>query len=133
MIARANALLAAGVSPEDIALIAPYSAQVAYLKKEAITQGLSPLVEIDTVDSFQGREKEVILISLTRSNDNGNLGFLLDLRRINVALTRAKRHLFVIGDSATFCSSPFYQRFLDYVQALGGYRSAWEWPAANDS
>ena len=86
-------------------------------------------LEINTVDGFQGREKEAILISLTRSNDDGSLGFLLDLRRINVALTRAKRHLFIVGDSATFCYHPFYQNLLEYVQNLNTYHSSWEFEA----
>lgn len=127
LVERAKTLLEAGLSPKELALIAPYSAQVALLKKEAALKGLPSELEIDTVDSFQGREKEAVLISLTRSNDDGSLGFLLDLRRINVALTRAKRHLFVVGDSATFSTEAFYERFLEYVHSIDGYRSAWEW------
>lgn len=83
---------------------------------------------MDTVDAFQGREKDAILVSLTRSNSEGQLGFLNDLRRMNVALTRARRHLFVVGDSATLSSHPFYARFIEGTQTDGGYRSAWEWP-----
>jgi ATP-dependent RNA/DNA helicase IGHMBP2 len=126
LLLHAKRLLDAGLNPNDLALIAPYSAQVALLQKEAIERGIPAEVEIDTVDSFQGREKEAILISLVRSNDDGALGFLLDLRRINVALTRAKRHLYVVGDSATFCSHDFYQHFLEYVQNINSYRSAWD-------
>jgi ATP-dependent RNA/DNA helicase IGHMBP2 len=69
-----------------------------------------------------------VLVSLTRSNASGTLGFLADLRRINVALTRAKRHLFLVGDSATLGSHPYYARLIEYAQSVGGYRSAWEWP-----
>ncbi|RYZ32112.1 MAG: AAA family ATPase, partial [Myxococcaceae bacterium] len=83
---------------------------------------------VDTVDAFQGREKDAVLVSLTRSNSEGQLGFLNDLRRMNVALTRARRHLFVVGDSATLSSHAFYARFIEGTQTDGGYRSAWEWP-----
>jgi ATP-dependent RNA/DNA helicase IGHMBP2 len=125
VIARLNELLAAGLAAAEIAVIAPYSAQVSLLR--SLSQGVDG-VEVDTVDAFQGREKEAVLVSLTRANPDGELGFLTDLRRINVALTRAKRHLFLVGDSATLSRHPFYQRLLDRVQAQGGYRSAWEWP-----
>ena len=80
------------------------------------------------MDAFQGREKDAVLISLTRSNAEGSLGFLEDLRRINVAITRARRHLFIVGDSATLARHPFYAGFIESVRAQGGYRSAWEWP-----
>jgi superfamily I DNA and/or RNA helicase len=85
-------------------------------------------VEVDTVDAFQGREKDAVLVTLTRSNPEGKLGFLTDLRRMNVAITRARRHLFVVGDSATLGGHPFYARFIEAAQADGGYRSGWEWP-----
>jgi superfamily I DNA and/or RNA helicase len=88
-------------------------------------------VEVDTVDAFQGREKDAVLVSLTRSNAEGEVGFLSDLRRMNVAITRARRHLFVVGDSATLAGHPFYARFIEEAQAQKGYRSAWEWPASN--
>jgi superfamily I DNA and/or RNA helicase len=123
ILGRAEALIGAGLAAADIGIIAPYSAQ-AFLLRERLS---ATEVEIDTVDAFQGREKEAILLSLTRSNRDGALGFLLDLRRMNVALTRARRHLFVVGDSATLGNHPFYQRFIGEVQAAGGYRSAWEW------
>ena len=83
-------------------------------------------MEVDTVDGFQGREKEAIVISLVRSNDEGEVGFLAETRRMNVALTRARRKLIVLGDSATLASHPFYARFLDHVQATGAYRSVWD-------
>jgi len=122
--AHAKALLAGGAGPGDLAVITPYAAQAAYLRD----QGLPEEVEIDTVDAFQGREAEAVLVSLTRSNPRGEIGFLSDLRRINVALTRARRHLFVVGDSATLASHAFYAGFIEHVQRQGGYRSAWEWP-----
>ena len=83
-------------------------------------------LEIDTVDGFQGREKEAVLISLVRSNDKGEIGFLADTRRMNVALTRAKRKLIVVGDSATLAGKEFYDSMLSYFDAAGGYRSVWE-------
>lgn len=125
--ARVQELLGAGLASEDISIIAPYRAQVALLHELLAGAGIEG-VEVDTVDAFQGRENEVILLSLTRSNPEGTLGFLNDLRRMNVALTRARRHLFVVGDSATLASHPFYQRFIERTQAEEGYRSAWEWP-----
>ena len=123
LIARVQALLAAGLPADALAVIAPYRAQVARLR-----EGLPAEVEVDTVDAFQGREKDAVLVSMTRSNAEGSLGFLKDLRRMNVALTRAKRHLFVVGDSATLAAHPFYARLIERVQADGGYRSAWSWP-----
>ncbi|WP_257448640.1 AAA domain-containing protein [Archangium lipolyticum] len=131
VIARVKELLAAGLAPRELAVITPYRAQ-AHALRERVEQ-LSPDVEVDTVDAFQGREKDAILVSLTRSNSEGQLGFLTDLRRINVALTRARRHLFVVGDSATLSGNPFYSRFIESTQEGGGYRSAWEWPDPADA
>lgn len=115
-------LLEAGVSPSEIAVITPYAAQ-ARLLRDVLKQ---PGLEIDSVDGFQGREKEVVLISLVRSNADGEIGFLADVRRMNVALTRARRKLIVIGDSATLANHPFYGRFLEYVERAGVYRTVWE-------
>ncbi|MBI4971014.1 MAG: AAA family ATPase [Candidatus Omnitrophica bacterium] len=115
-------LLEAGVRPEDIAVISPYSAQVRLLADQVN----NPNIEVDSVDSFQGREKEVVIVSLVRSNLEGELGFLNDTRRMNVAMTRARRKLFVIGDSATLASIPFYADFLKYAETIGAYRSSWE-------
>jgi superfamily I DNA and/or RNA helicase len=126
IVARVKALLAAGLSPRELAVITPYSAQAFQLRERV--EALSADVEVDTVDAFQGREKDAILVTLTRSNSEGQLGFLTHLRRMNVALTRARRHLFVVGDSATLSGNAFYARFIEYTQADGGYRSAWEWP-----
>ena len=112
----------AGVKTTHGAIITPYSAQ-AKLIKAAAPKGL----EVGTVDGFQGREKEVVLVSLVRSNDRGEVGFLDDTRRMNVAMTRARRLLIVIGDSATIARHPFYAAFLDYVEKRGVHRSAWEW------
>jgi len=126
VVARARALLAEGLGPPQIAVITPYRAQAARMGPL-----LEPLgIEVDTVDAFQGREAEAVLVSCVRSNAEGRLGFLTDLRRMNVALTRAKVHAFVVGDSATLGGHPFYAGLIERAQALGGYRSAWEWAEA---
>lgn len=117
-------LLGSGIKPEQIAIISPYSAQVRWISSKI--QGIP--VEVDSVDGFQGREKEAVLLSLVRSNVEGEMGFLTDVRRMNVAMTRAKRKLIVIGDSATLGSIPFYRDFIQYAEAIGGYKSAWENP-----
>ena len=83
-------------------------------------------LEIDTVDGFQGREKEAVVISLVRANAKGEIGFLGDTRRMNVALTRARRKLIVIGDSATIGGHPFYAELLTYFEEQGAYRTVWE-------
>jgi predicted DNA helicase len=124
VLARARALLASGIAPQDLGVITPYRAQAELIREQLKNDD----VEVDTVDAFQGREKTAVLVSLVRSNPHGRLGFLEDLRRINVALTRAKRHLFVVGDSATLANHPFYARLIEHAQATGAYRSAWEWP-----
>jgi superfamily I DNA and/or RNA helicase len=116
------ALLEAGVAPTDIAVIAPYAAQVRLLRERLGVAGL----EVDSVDGFQGREKEAVVLSLVRSNREGEVGFLADVRRMNVALTRARRKLLVIGDSATLAAHPFYQRLVEYFEQIGAYRSVWE-------
>src|SRR4029077_6368205 len=101
---KVRALLAAGVAAEAVAVIAPYAAQVRLLREKLAIPGL----EIDSVDGFQGREKEAVVISLVRSNAEGDVGFLADGRRINVPLPRPRRKLMVIGDSATLSCHPFY-------------------------
>ncbi len=121
-----DSLLAAGVSAADIAIIAPYAAQVRYLRDRLNHQ---PELEVDTVDGFQGREKEAVLVSLVRANREGELGFLADTRRINVALTRARRKLVVVGDSATLGYHPFYQQLLQHFEHIAAYHSVWEMTA----
>jgi superfamily I DNA and/or RNA helicase len=112
----------AGVAAKDIAVISPYAAQVRLLRELLDV----PNLEIDSVDGFQGREKEAVVISLVRSNAQGQIGFLGDVRRMNVAMTRARRKLLVIGDSATLANHPFYQRMIEYFETLGAYRTVWE-------
>jgi ATP-dependent RNA/DNA helicase IGHMBP2 len=85
-------------------------------------------LEIDSVDGFQGREKEAVVISLVRSNSEGEIGFLADVRRMNVALTRARRKLLVIGDSATLGGHPFYARLISHFEAAHAYHTVWENP-----
>ncbi|WP_090142104.1 C-terminal helicase domain-containing protein [Limnohabitans sp. DM1] len=81
---------------------------------------------IGTVDSFQGQERDIIAITLTRSNPQGEIGFLSDIRRINVGMVRARRKRLLVGDSSTLCSHPFFGEFLAYVKGVGGYRPAHE-------
>ena len=110
-----NKLKELGIPSEDIGVITPYKDHEEYLKK------LVPDVEVKTVDGFQGREKEVIIISLVRSNPDEEIGFLDDLRRLNVALTRAKRKLIVIGDANTLSSNETYRKFLQFVREKNGF------------
>jgi len=83
-------------------------------------------ITVNTIDSFQGQERDAIFISLTRSNTDNTIGFLSELRRMNVAMTRARKKLVVVGDSATLSQSDFYADFIAYAQSHDGYQSAWE-------
>ncbi|MEO2048201.1 MAG: AAA domain-containing protein [Pirellulales bacterium] len=121
-LSQVKLLLDAGLPASQIGVIAPYAAQVRWLREQAKHRDM----EIDTVDGFQGREKEAMVISLVRSNREGEIGFLADTRRMNVALTRARRKLIVIGDSALLGAHPFYLALIDYFTAQGAYRSVWE-------
>jgi superfamily I DNA and/or RNA helicase len=105
---------------KSISFISPYAGQVAR------AHNLFPDIRTSTIDSYQGQEDEMIILSLVRSNQNGTIGFLKDYRRMNVALTRAQRKLVVIGDSATLGNDDFYQQFLDYVEGINGYKSVFE-------
>jgi len=113
-----------------LGIIAPYSAQVEYLHKLAeaseILNEIHHLISINTVDAFQGQERDVIAISFVRSNEKGEVGFLADIRRTNVAMTRARKKLMMIGDSATLGSHPFYVDLIEYVQQRKFYQSAYE-------
>lgn len=116
-----------------IGLIAPYSAQVRMLRYLIFDtyefpnlKAFAEMMTIDTVDGFQGQERDLMLISLTRSNEKGEIGFLADTRRMNVALTRAKRKLILIGDSSTLAQNPFFDSLLGYFEEKGAYRSVYE-------
>ncbi len=113
----------AGVPARSIALLTPYVAQARLLKGLAADRE----VEIGSIDGFQGREKEAIILSLVRSNHSGEVGFLGDTRRMNVGMTRARRLLIVLGDSATLSRHPFYLKFIEYVDRHEAHHSAWEW------
>ncbi len=123
--AEVRRLLARGIPPFDIALISPYDAQVQRLR-QLLEEYLDAGLEVNSVDGFQGREKDAVVVSLVRSNPDGEIGFLGDVRRMNVALTRAKRKLVVIGDGATISRHPFYAGLLDHAERTGAWRSAWE-------
>lgn len=120
---KVAALLLEGetINLNTAAFISPYAGQVVAAKEL-----LAKELRISTIDSFQGQEKETIILSLVRSNDDGDIGFLKDYRRMNVAITRAKEQLFVIGDSATIGADPFFNSFLTYIEKNGTYRSVWE-------
>jgi len=119
---KIRALLTNGVAAGDIAVIAPYAAQVRLLREQLSL----PALEVDSVDGFQGREKEAVILSLVRSNPQGEIGFLQDIRRMNVAMTRARRKLLVIGDSATLSAHSFYRRMIEYFERRGAYKTVWE-------
>lgn len=119
---KVRELIEAGVNSSCIAVIAPYAAQVRLLRERLNI----PNLEIDSVDGFQGREKEAVIISLVRSNPEGDIGFLAEVRRLNVAMTRARRKLLIIGNSATLSGHPFYCQLLAHCEASGAYRSVWE-------
>ncbi|MFM7619236.1 MAG: DEAD/DEAH box helicase, partial [Bacteroidota bacterium] len=107
----------------SISIISPYRGQV-----EKLSQVLTGWnVQVDTIDSFQGQESDVVFISLVRSNDNGEVGFLSDVRRLNVAMTRARKCLRVIGDSSTISNHNFYSQFVDYCEKNNAYHSAWSY------
>lgn len=123
--AEVRRLLSRGLAPRDLALIAPYDAQVRLLKEELRAE-LALGLEVGSVDGFQGREKEAIVVDLVRSNERGELGFLEDVRRMNVALTRARRFLLVVGDGATLGNHPYYSAFLATAEAQGAWKTVWE-------
>ena len=109
-------------------ILSPYKAQVNFLEELfSKNESLLRSIEINTIDSFQGREKDCILISLTRSNDSSEIGFLSDLKRMNVAMTRAKKELVIIGNSETLASNNFFSKLIEYINNLGGYHSVWEY------
>jgi ATP-dependent RNA/DNA helicase IGHMBP2 len=115
--------------PPSIAIISPYREQALHIEEELKEDpNVSKLdLSINTIDGFQGQEKDLVFISLVRSNTKGEIGFLTDYRRMNVAMTRARKQLIIVGDSATIGNNKFYGEFLDYCEKHGEYRSAWEY------
>jgi len=105
----------------DVGIISPYKGQIRLLrrllKKDRFWRPFRNLVTVNTVDGFQGQERDIIVISLVRSNAEGDIGFLRDLRRMNVAITRARMKLILLGDRTTLCRMPFYRRLSEYVDA----------------
>lgn len=106
----------------DVGVISPYKAQVQYLrqliKRDAFFKPFRPLITVNTVDGFQGQERDVILISLVRANEDGQIGFLNDLRRMNVAITRARMKLIILGDASTLTRHAFYRKLYTYIECL---------------
>ena len=106
----------------DVVIISPYRAQVQYLrrilKKREFFKPYRGLISVNTVDGFQGQERDIILISLVRANDEGQIGFLRDLRRMNVAITRARMKLIILGDASTMTRHPFYKKLYEYIDSL---------------
>ncbi|XP_078153290.1 DNA-binding protein isoform X1 [Carex rostrata] len=129
-VSHAKRLVESGISASDIGIITPYNAQVVYLK---ILRGKEPKlkeVEISTVDGFQGREKEAVIISMVRSNSNREVGFLSDHRRMNVAVTRARRQCCLVCDVETVSTNGFLKRLVEYFEEHGEYSSASEYTQA---
>lgn len=115
----------------QVGVIAPYRAQVSELMRQfdalGVQADMRERVEFATVDAFQGQERDAIVISFTRSNSEGEVGFLKEYRRTNVAMTRAKHHLLMIGDGATLGSDSFYHQLIERAEESQAYFSAWEW------
>ncbi|NXF92605.1 SMBP2 protein, partial [Eubucco bourcierii] len=120
-----QALVEAGVKAKDIAVVAPYNLQVDMLREQLCHR--YPELEVKSVDGFQGREKEAVILSLVRSNKKGEVGFLAEERRLNVAVTRARRHVAVVCDSRTVGSQPFLRRLLAHFSQHGQVRTAFEY------
>ena len=115
----------------SVAVISPYREQL-YVLKEQLEHAPELLaygnkISVNTIDSFQGQERDIVYISMTRSNANGVIGFLADIRRMNVAMTRARKKLVIVGDSATLSRLPFYANFIAYAESHNAYKSAWEY------
>ena len=113
-----------------IAVISPYRHHVEVLKEQLLSfstlTDAGQAISINTIDSFQGQERDLVYISMTRSNADSTIGFLSDVRRMNVAMTRARKKLVVVGDSATLSQFAFYADFIAYAQEHNAYQSAWE-------
>ena len=108
----------------DVGVISPYRAQVQYLRqlisKRDFFKPFRKLISVNTVDGFQGQERDIIIISMVRDNEQGQIGFLRDLRRMNVAITRARMKLIILGDAATLTKHPFYRQLYEYIQEIKG-------------
>lgn len=120
-------------TPEDfpsIAIVSPYKEQVRLLKEQLLhlpdLQLYQSKISVNTIDSFQGQERDIVYISMTRSNTKGEIGFLSDIRRMNVAMTRARKKLVIVGDSSTLAQLPFYADMISYAERINGYQSAWD-------
>ncbi len=114
----------------SVGIISPYKEQVQYITQlldanDDLKQ-LSSKITVKTIDGFQGQERDIIYISLVRSNENKDIGFLADIRRMNVAMTRAKKKLVIMGNSATLANNDFYKKLIDNAESVNGYTSAWE-------
>lgn len=114
-----------------IAVISPYKQQIPILKEyvseSSILKPYLKQITVNTIDSFQGQERDAVFISMTRSNSDGEIGFLSDTRRMNVAMTRARKLLVIVGDSATIGNFPYYSDFIAYAEGINAYKSAWEY------
>ena len=114
----------------SIAIISPYREQIRMLKEHLLNSTIlnefEQYIGVNTIDSFQGQERDLVLISLVRSNANGEIGFLADIRRMNVAITRARKKVVLIGDSATIGKLPFFEGLINYAESVDGYKSVWE-------
>ncbi len=114
-----------------IAIISPYKRQVDLLKEQLMhspaLQVYGDAISVNTIDGFQGQERDIVYISMTRSNPDSKIGFLSEIRRMNVAITRARKKLVIIGDSATLSQLPFYAGFISYAEVNNAYQSAWEY------
>lgn len=117
---------ATGTENLQIGIISPYKEQVLYMRAALKDHALEHAITINTIDAFQGQERDVIYLSMVRSNERAEIGFLADYRRMNVAMTRARKKLVVVGDSATLGNDAFYSAFLEYCETNNAYASAWE-------
>ncbi len=119
------------ITNQTFAIISPYKQQIKIIDEivqaENSLKKILPFISVNTIDSFQGQERDIVLISMTRSNNEGKIGFLADTRRMNVAMTRAKKKLIVIGDSSTIATHPFYEKMIHYSEQINSYKSAWEY------
>lgn len=129
LVVQLNALYTMTDFP-SIAVISPYKQQIYVLKEllanHPVLQEFAAKISVNTIDSFQGQERDIVYIGMTRSNNEGVIGFLNDIRRMNVAMTRARKKLVVIGDSATLSILPFYADLITYATGINAYQSAWE-------